>query len=385
MKAENKVIGLNTYKIVQDGSQQVLTTTRSLQTYKISSEQIEYLEALNAGKTIAEMIAGRVEVGQPVSFRELFALVQALIKLDIPRDSTLKDSFSHQATTELSVITADSSSTSGRWNADSLRNLPFFRNMSDEHLRLLIQQCEIIKAPERTLIIKTGSTDRDLYALFEGEASIYRAVGQNKRKLITTIPAGSIFGEGAFFLNRARSADVITNQASVLGKITFSDKLFASLISATEVSYTQERLWILHGLLSSPIFQHVPAETLDRFVTLGKSKTIANQETICKQGEQGENTFFVVIQGEFNVIHNKRLLKPLKQGDIFGEIALLFTKGERLATIEARGEGLILEITQKEFFNALAENLLLARSIEVVAARRYNDIMKDFSAVLKKL
>jgi CRP-like cAMP-binding protein len=60
----------------------------------------------------------------------------------------------------------------------------------------------------------------------------------------------------------------------------------------------------------------------------------------------------------------------LNQGDLFGEIALLATGGKRSASVQAEGDVLLLEINWKNFYQLMAQNLVLAREFERVAISR---------------
>jgi len=52
---------------------------------------------------------------------------------------------------------------------------------------------------------------------------------------------------------------------------------------------------------------------------------------------------------------------------------LLINQGDRIATIQAASDCLLLEITKTEFYKVLAQNLFLAKEIEEVAYKRYNN------------
>lgn len=375
MKIETKEISLGTYKITTSGENSYLQSSHTDLKHKISPLQKDYLEKINNKITIEKMVNSAIASSENFSFRELFQLLENLVDLNLVIDSDVRRYFEHADnidSTNLQTAPIEGIETISHWKPEDLTSLPFFRNLKDETLKIFIKQCQIITVPERTLVVQNENSDRDMYVILEGEASIYRVDDLKRRRLITSIPAGSVFGEGAFFLNRPRTADVITNVKSVIAQIKYDETKFANFIHNTKTSFLQERLWILHGLLSSPLFHHIPTETMDHFLLMGKSKTIKMNEYICKQGQSGDS-FFVIIQGKCNVFRNNLLIKGLKQGDIFGEVALLINQGDRIATIQAASDCLLLEITKTEFYKVLAQNLFLAKEIEEVAYKRYNN------------
>ena len=254
----------------------------------------------------------------------------------------------------------------------TLGRIAFFRNLTPDLLKKFLEHADLQEVPERTRILSVGDKNRDLFVVLQGEASIY-VPGPRHRRLITTIPAGSVFGEGGFFFGYPRTADVISNVPTVFAHIKFDEAAFEALINSKGTNFLQQRLWILHGLLSSPIFHHVPAETMDRFVVAGKLKPIQAQQELFKLGDPG-NSFFVIIQGQVEIIHKARVVKTLKQGDLFGEVALMINHGERTASARSISEGLVLEVQRDEFFKVLSQNLILAKEIEEIADRRFNNI-----------
>jgi len=376
MKIESRELDLGTYRVVTKGESRYLQSPHTSLEHKLTPAQFDYLEKIKSGKTIEKMVNEAIAAGEGFSFREIFRLLENLVELNLITDHEVKKYFEEtdqEDNKNLQIAPMEGVESISHWKPEDIANLPFFRNLREETLQVFIEQCEVSTVPERTLVVKNQDQGRDMYVILEGEASIYRVDELKRRRLITSIPAGSVFGEGAFFLNRPRSADVITNVKSVIARITYDDSKFSKFINGTKTSFLQERLWILHGLLSSPLFHHIPTETMDNFLLMGKSKNIDVNQYVCKQGEPGDS-FFVIIQGKCSVLRNNHLLKQLKQGDIFGEVALLINQGERIATIQAASECMLLEITRAEFYKVLAQNLFLAKEIEDVAHKRYNNL-----------
>lgn len=376
MKIESKEIQLGSYKIAKRNDALYLQSPHTDLTHQLTPTQVDYLQKIHDRATIESMVNTAVANGESFSFRELYKLLEHLVDLSLIADHEIRryfDDVDPQENKNLQIAPNEDAQIISNWKPQDLKTLPFFRNLREETAQAFIEQCEIKIVPERTLVVKNADEDRDMYVVLEGEASIYRIDGMKRRRLITSIPAGSVFGEGAFFLNRPRTADVITNVRSVIAKICYDKEKFANFLQKTKTTFLQERLWILHGLLSSPLFHHIPSETMDHFLLMGKSREVELNQYICKQGEAGDS-FFVIIQGKCSVFRNQLFIKHLKQGDIFGEIALLINQGERMATIQAASECMLLEITRGEFYKVLAENLFLAKEIEEVAYKRYNNL-----------
>ncbi len=62
-----------------------------------------------------------------------------------------------------------------------------------------------------SLILKFGEQDRTLYILVSGKVSVVIPIG-SEGKVIATVPAGSVFGEMAFFDGGARTASIVAQE-----------------------------------------------------------------------------------------------------------------------------------------------------------------------------
>jgi len=377
-KIETRKIKLGAFKLTKTEKEIVIGSSYTHLTFKLTAWQEQWLAQLNQGKTLEEIATNHITAHNEFSFTGLYGLLEILIELQLITDALvlkdLSDSEAQSADADKNarVSMGNTEALVGNWSTQHLANLPFFRNISADLLKTFLAYATLEKFPERTKIITIGDKSRDLFVLFEGEVSVY-VPGVKHRRLITTIPAGSIFGEGSFFFGKPRSADVISNFSCIVARIKYDEKAFHSLIHSSGTGQLQQRLWILHGLLSSPLFQHVPADTMDRFVVAGKVRTLGPGELLFKQGDAGAS-FFVVIQGEVAVSQGEKLLKTFKKGDIFGEIALMINQGQRTASARASTQALLLEVHRSEFYKVLSKNLLLAKEIEEIALRRYKDL-----------
>lgn len=373
MAMEQEKLNLAAFKLTPEGSEFILTSSQSSNRKRVNSIQKEYLETLARGLTIEQVILGCLRIKVPISFRELYKSVFALYELNLISNTNVKKYFEEIEDGRLQMNEAPIGEENRlkKWREDSILNFPFFRNLKKEVAEKFVEHCELEEVFERTLVIQYGQQDRYLYVLLEGTASIYRVTENKKRQLITTVPAGSVFGEGGFLFGKPRTADIITNTPAVLAKIKYDPPTFDPLIHNSKLDALQIHFWILHGLLSSPLFHGVPCETMDRFARTGKVLEVAKNTILTLQGQKGD-AFFVIIQGEVSIQQDGREIKVLKPGDIFGEVALLMSEGTRIASAVANRECMLLQVSRDEFFQVLAQNLVLAKDIEDIAHRRYN-------------
>jgi anti-sigma regulatory factor (Ser/Thr protein kinase) len=104
-----------------------------------------------------------------------------------------------------------------------------------------------------------------------------------------------------------------------------------------EVNFEQERAGLMPGL-----FEYIPA------------KEIKRGEIIFKEGEPSDFLYYIV-KGMYNVVVHEMIISCLTPDDIFmGEMSFLLNN-ERSATIIAETDGKLIEISKKDFVEAIRE------------------------------
>ena len=84
--------------------------------------------------------------------------------------------------------------------------------------------------PDKTILIKEGDIDQQIFWILSGEVYITRRMG-SKYKVLSTVGPGELVGEMSFFDRSVRSATVIAKgpvKALVFSKENFTDMFAAS-------------------------------------------------------------------------------------------------------------------------------------------------------------
>jgi CRP-like cAMP-binding protein len=92
---------------------------------------------------------------------------------------------------------------------------------------------------------------------------------------------------------------------------------------------------------------------------------------LVKQGALGHE-FFLILDGECSVRRDGRHVATLKDGDYFGELALL-DRGPRTATVVAETPARLLVLGQREFNSVLDEVPVLAHKMLTIMAGRVRE------------
>lgn len=180
-------------------------------------------------------------------------------------------------------------------------------------------------------IIKQGDDGDYFYVVESGAFDIYVAQYGEEPQNLGTIKASGSFGELALMYNAPRAATIRCVEDAVLwamDRITFRRILmdttskkrrmyetFLSEIKILECIESYERVKIADGL---------------------EAQSFSAGEDIIKQGETGDK-FYLLERGTVAVIVDDDEVGELKQGDYFGELALLFSQ-PRKATVRAKND-----------------------------------------------
>jgi CRP-like cAMP-binding protein len=360
---------LNINQILITG--QLVGKSTSLQ---LSKTQMEVLPLLN-GLSLFDIVQHYMKKKFLVSFQALRELIEFLVDENIILNPSFRTYFSHSKAPPQTGLFEDLiNKVKGPEVSDihlrvELQKIPFFRSISPELFETFLQHAKVIKTPADILVCETGQKQRSLFVLLRGQASVFKNDGKSPRRRLAVLSEGSVFGEVGFFLGEPRTADVITDQKSVIVKVKYLPEIFDSLIKKDNARYLQKRFWVIHALLKSSLFRDLPSDCFDSLLFAGNLISFPAESIICREGDPGAKCY-VVVQGNLVVSKGGKNIKVLQQGDCFGEIALLLSQGQRTASVLSQTEVLALEITAEKFYQLLSENLLLGCEFERIAKSR---------------
>ena len=101
----------------------------------------------------------------------------------------------------------------------SLRRIKMFADMDERLLASLLQYIEVLKLPTFAAVVRKGEHGDALFMVLEGELRA-RVLVDGKETTLSTMGVGECFGELALVDQGPRSADVVTNQETVLLKLS---------------------------------------------------------------------------------------------------------------------------------------------------------------------
>jgi CRP-like cAMP-binding protein len=108
----------------------------------------------------------------------------------------------------------------------NLRRIKAFAELDDKQLESFLQYIEVLPIKQFATVVRQGDHGDAMYFILEGELRA-RVTVDGRESTLATLTIGDFFGEISLLDHGPRSADVLTNQDSVLLKISAAafDKL----------------------------------------------------------------------------------------------------------------------------------------------------------------
>ncbi|HMZ57758.1 MAG TPA: cyclic nucleotide-binding domain-containing protein, partial [Leptospiraceae bacterium] len=199
------------------------------------------------------------------------------------------------------------------------------------------------------IIAENDPSNETMYFILNGEFSVFKNRGENKKELVNILRKGDFFGELSLISNQPRTATIAVRSDSA-DLILFSKRKF--------IEQTKQNPSLMMSILKATIARLLRAETtLDKLIkkipdidsnleiSLKESRieninifkyvhsvyssNLKKGDRIFGEGDASNGMMFFLLQGSVSVvkIYNKRIyqITNLEAGDFFGEVSLVAT------------------------------------------------------------
>lgn len=136
-------------------------------------------------------------------------------------------------------------------------------------------------------------------------------------------------------------------------------------------------------LKSSPLFGDTPDNVLADIADLVDEIAVEKGQVVFNRGDAGDS-LYIIVSGRVEVWENERQLNELREGDVFGELALLDPE-PRLATVKASESTRLLRLDQTQFHEVLAVRPEVSSGIIRVVTRYLRGQLQYAREVNEKL
>jgi len=245
-------------------------------------------------------------------------------------------------------------STERTWRADAerlLSGLPLIDELPPAIAAELAAHVRLVRFRAGEVVVHQGDPGDAFYVVRRGTFEAFRRHEAGDQQL-TLVGRGEGFGELALLAGTPRAASVralVEGEVVAVDKGAFERALMGRMTIADNLRDAAVHATLLRTL---PIFGRLDEADLAVVARGAAWRSVRQGEPIVTQGHAGAS-FFVVINGQFEVLQDRRPRGRLQPGDYFGEIALL-TDSVRTATVRAVTPGRLLEVDRDAFERILA-------------------------------
>jgi CRP/FNR family cyclic AMP-dependent transcriptional regulator len=117
-----------------------------------------------------------------------------------------------------------------------------------------------------------------------------------------------------------------------------------------------------------PLFSKLSKKGLEDVAHIADEIDLPAGKVMAQEGDRGRE-FFVLLEGEADVTKGDRSINTMKDGDFFGEIALV-TKMPRTASVTATSDVRVLVINEHDFTALLKRSPEIGRGVAEALAER---------------
>ena len=271
---------------------------------------------------------------------------------------------------KVALLGGGNRSVTGESYASVLINLPLFEGFSENLLTPLLAKARLFEIPARIPLLVQGSPAAELYVLLEGEVEVSRRESSGLRQTLARLEAPLVFGESALTSENVRQADVLTHTRCKILRVdgVQAKTLWFENLDKESKRKFFHRILLQQFLATSAAFHGFPVELSSVLEELGRVRDIHADEVLVTEGAV-EDTFFLLLRGQVEILKNSQRVDLVSQGGFFGEIAVLL-QSPRTASVRVVQDGTVFELKRSEFWNLVARFPMLGVEIENVAEQR---------------
>jgi len=253
---------------------------------------------------------------------------------------------------------------------------PLFSDLPREIFIDLLEKVVLRTVPDGEPVVREGERGDAMYVISQGRVNVVRSFGKPDMKTVAEMGEGTFFGEIGLVADVPRLASVVANGEVMVLEVTREmmqelQQRHPELEQLVQRFY-KERL-LANLLRSSPLFSGLAAkdqlEVVDRF----DLRSVEEGRLLLVENQPGAG-LFVLLRGRCAAFHTdpvgaEERYPDLGEGDVFGEISLLFNR-PATATVRAEASCLLLTLDAQTFREKVLSNARAAAHIAALSAER---------------
>lgn len=232
--------------------------------------------------------------------------------------------------------------------------IPLLSSLETGILCQLLNVLEVKDLTPGDLIVEEGEEGDGVYWLCAGHVEVTRRNQDKETVTLAQLTPGVIIGEMGLVTKSPRVATVTALSMSQV--IMLPVKAYPLLEACSEtvqqtLSYLVGRRMLENLTKFSPVFKALPSEAHPELLSQFKAKVVPAGEILLRQGKSGRG-LYLILDGLVQVTQLGSIQsKWLREGDVFGEISLVYESPVSATCTAARRS--LLYVLEPERFQAL--------------------------------
>jgi cAMP-dependent protein kinase regulator len=231
-----------------------------------------------------------------------------------------------------------------------LKDSFLFSNLAGKDFDVAVNAMEEVNAAPGETVIKQGDEGDFLFVIEEGTLNCTKPI-DGEIKTVKTVTAGDVFGELALLYTTARAATVSVDGTGPAKMWKLDRDTFNNIVKGAA---SQKRERFMTTLQKVPILANLGEYELSQIADALKTEEVESDTVIIKQGDSGD-TFYILEEGSAKAVRDGATVMQYKDGDFFGELALLHDAPRAASIISTSKTGLL--VLERKAFNRLLGTL----------------------------
>lgn len=282
---------------------------------------------------------------------------------------------------------------------DKVPPIPLFSDLPQAAFIALTERMELRVAAKDDYLVQEGERGSSMFIIIQGRVVVKRkaldgdtTVAEGGDIILAELSDGAFFGEMALLSDAPRMASVQCADDTMLFEI--SRDLLADITreypSVGEVMKRFHKNRLLTNLLkTSPIFQPFSTKDKKDLIEKFKSRSVEEGVFLITRERPGEG-LYVLLSGRCEVYDQNAegkdvLLAELKEGDVFGEMSMLWHK-KTCASVKASTPCVVLRLPKESFTEVIMTHPQILETLTALSERRAKankelqtpDVVSDF-------
>lgn len=251
--------------------------------------------------------------------------------------------------------------------------LPLFSHFHEQFLEKIVVQSQVQAFNAGTSIVRQNEPARELFVLLDGKVEVVRRDASGKRDWVTELEPISVFGESALVDDAPRAAEVLAKSPAHVLRVPIHVLRQVALESQSvrQLEVFRNAILVNQFFTSSPVFRSLSPSSVDFLCSRGTLEYSDADQMVFHQGDSGDS-LYLILRGAVEVSVHGFVVKHLRQGSFFGEIALI-ANIPRTASVKALEACVFFKVSADSFWDVLVQHMDLGVFIETVSETRLKE------------